>query len=138
MPNNLLTYDAVLHWGLNPGPPALETSTLSLGYRGGNTTICSISYIDPIAYLLKQTNTVLFANCPSTFCARELSSQAACVFSIEILFHILIDWFQIHALFAHSTIDKSCLNLQNNDIFVRFYTLLWIVDALLLVLAQSV
>ena len=22
-------------WGLNPGPPALEASTLPLGYRGG-------------------------------------------------------------------------------------------------------
>ena len=28
-------YDAVLDWGLNPGPPALEASTLPLGYRGG-------------------------------------------------------------------------------------------------------
>ena len=28
-------YDAVLVWGLNPGPPALEVSTLHLGYRGG-------------------------------------------------------------------------------------------------------
>ena len=25
-------YDAVLDWGLNPGPPALEASTLPLGY----------------------------------------------------------------------------------------------------------
>ena len=25
----------VLDWGLNPGPPALEASTLPLGYRGG-------------------------------------------------------------------------------------------------------
>mgnify|MGYP000329024958 CR=1 FL=1 len=30
-----LWYDAVLVWGLNPGRPALETSTLPLGYRGG-------------------------------------------------------------------------------------------------------
>ena len=28
-------YDAVLDWGLNPGPPALEASTITLGYRGG-------------------------------------------------------------------------------------------------------
>ena len=28
-------YDAVLDLGLNPGPPALEASTLPLGYRGG-------------------------------------------------------------------------------------------------------
>ena len=27
--------EAVLDWGLNPGPPALEASTLPLGYRGG-------------------------------------------------------------------------------------------------------
>ena len=32
-----LWYDAVLDWGLNPGPPALEASTLPLGYRGGGT-----------------------------------------------------------------------------------------------------
>ena len=30
-----LWYDVVLDWGLNPGPPALDTSTLPLGYRGG-------------------------------------------------------------------------------------------------------
>ena len=30
-------YDAVLDWGLNPGPPALEASTLPLGYRGGGS-----------------------------------------------------------------------------------------------------
>ena len=30
-----LWYDAVLDWGLNPGPPALEASTLPLGYQGG-------------------------------------------------------------------------------------------------------
>ena len=29
-----LWYDAVLDWGLNPGPPALEASTIPLGYRG--------------------------------------------------------------------------------------------------------
>ena len=29
-----LWYDAVLEWGLNPGPPALDASTLPLGYRG--------------------------------------------------------------------------------------------------------
>ena len=29
-----LWYDAVLDWGLNPGPQALEASTLPLGYRG--------------------------------------------------------------------------------------------------------
>ena len=32
-----LWYDAVLDWGLNPGPPALEASPLPLGYRGGRT-----------------------------------------------------------------------------------------------------
>ena len=34
-PQKDLWYDAVLDWGLNPGPPALEASTLPLGYRGG-------------------------------------------------------------------------------------------------------
>ena len=28
-------YDAVLDWELNPGPPALEASTLPLGFQGG-------------------------------------------------------------------------------------------------------
>ena len=27
-----------LDWGLNPGPPALEASTIPLGYRGGGLT----------------------------------------------------------------------------------------------------
>ena len=31
----MVIYDAVLDWGLNPGPPALEANTLPLGYRGG-------------------------------------------------------------------------------------------------------
>ena len=31
--------EAVLDWGLNPGPPALEASTLPLGYRGGGENI---------------------------------------------------------------------------------------------------
>ena len=30
---NVFWYDAVLDWGLNPGPPAFEASTLPLGYR---------------------------------------------------------------------------------------------------------
>ena len=30
-----LWYDAVLDWGLNPGPPALKASTIPLGYQGG-------------------------------------------------------------------------------------------------------
>ena len=43
---NVLTlwYDAVLDWGLNPGPPALEASTIPLGYRG----ICSYEVIEII------------------------------------------------------------------------------------------
>ena len=32
---NVSCYDAVLDWGLNPGPHALEASTVPLGYRGG-------------------------------------------------------------------------------------------------------
>ena len=32
-------YDAVLDWGLNRGPPALDASTLPLGYRGGGIYI---------------------------------------------------------------------------------------------------
>ena len=30
-----MPYDAVIDWGLNPGPPALKASTIPLGYRGG-------------------------------------------------------------------------------------------------------
>ena len=29
----------VLDWGLNPGPPKLEASTLPLGYQGGGNTL---------------------------------------------------------------------------------------------------
>ena len=39
----ILWYDAVLDLGLNSGPPALETSTLPLGYRRGGIqplTLC--------------------------------------------------------------------------------------------------
>ena len=38
-------YDAVLDWGLNPGPPALEASTLALGYRGGGQCQYNKHYI---------------------------------------------------------------------------------------------
>ena len=34
---NVFWYDAVLDLGLNPEPPALDVSTLPLGYRGGGT-----------------------------------------------------------------------------------------------------
>ena len=30
-----IAFDMVLDWGLNPGPPGLQVSTLPLGYRGG-------------------------------------------------------------------------------------------------------
>jgi len=30
-----LWYDAVIDWLLNPGPPALEASTIPLGYQEG-------------------------------------------------------------------------------------------------------
>ena len=41
-----LWYDAVLDWGLNPGPPALEANTLPLGYQGGGKPgIVLMSYV---------------------------------------------------------------------------------------------
>ena len=40
-----LWYDAVLVRGLNPGPPALEASTLPLGYRGGGEFILSVNNV---------------------------------------------------------------------------------------------
>ena len=33
---NVFGTTQVLDWGLNPGPPALDASTLPLGYRGGD------------------------------------------------------------------------------------------------------
>ena len=46
-----LWYDAVLDWGLNPGPPALEASTIPLGYRGGGDKLN-----DPRDILKRQSN----------------------------------------------------------------------------------
>mgnify|MGYP007133269449 FL=1 len=34
---NVFGMTLVLDWGLNPGPAALEASTIPLGYRGGGT-----------------------------------------------------------------------------------------------------
>ena len=34
-----LWYDAVLDCGLNPGPPALDASTIPLGYQGGGVRL---------------------------------------------------------------------------------------------------
>ena len=39
-------YDAVLDWGLNPEPPALEASTIPLGYRGVCTFNKSLSFTE--------------------------------------------------------------------------------------------
>ena len=36
--------EAVLNWGLNPGAPALEASTLPLGYRGASYYLHIVSY----------------------------------------------------------------------------------------------
>ena len=36
-------YDAILDWGLNPGPTALEASTIPLGYRGGGIIDSDVS-----------------------------------------------------------------------------------------------
>ena len=35
----LVWYDAVLDWELNPGPPALDASTIPLGYQGGGVNL---------------------------------------------------------------------------------------------------
>ena len=50
--------NAVLDWGLNPGPPALDASALPLGYRGGSykpydlefnhTTICVLNVFSEV------------------------------------------------------------------------------------------
>ena len=37
--------------GLNPGPPALETSTIPLGYRGGGNLAKSFTMTDVIPKL---------------------------------------------------------------------------------------
>ena len=44
-------YDAVLDWGLNPGPPALKASTIPLGYRGGGDEILKCPHA--LAYVLQ-------------------------------------------------------------------------------------
>ena len=51
--------DAVLEnvWGLNPGPPALEASTIPLGYRGGGIKINDVQLIlDHIFITLSKTS----------------------------------------------------------------------------------
>ena len=50
-----LKYDAVLDWGLNPGPPALEASTIPLGYRGGDK--CSNRTNMIFSYVINMFNT---------------------------------------------------------------------------------
>ena len=39
-----LCYDAILDWGLNPGPHTLEASTKPLGYRGGGDNIVELKW----------------------------------------------------------------------------------------------
>ena len=46
-----LGYDAVLDWGLNPGPHTLEASIPSLGYRGGGI-FTMIIYINSLPSLM--------------------------------------------------------------------------------------
>ena len=37
---------SLIDWGLNPGPPALEASTVPLGYRGGGSIHTVMMRID--------------------------------------------------------------------------------------------
>ena len=39
MHNREITHRVKTDWGLNPEPPALEASTIPLGYRGGGKRI---------------------------------------------------------------------------------------------------
>ena len=48
----------MLVWGLNPGPPALNASTIPLGYRGGGYFIMSFT-INSYLYLTRNKNTKL-------------------------------------------------------------------------------
>ena len=57
-----ITSDAVLDWGLNPGPPALDANTLPLGYRrGGARRFEKTSY-------LKLAFVIAACFIPSDFC----------------------------------------------------------------------
>ena len=60
-------YDTVLVWGLNPGPPALEASTIPLGYLGGGHVYLKVrkSRITlPTVYLLSQICTLKSPDTP--------------------------------------------------------------------------
>ena len=39
---NVFLYDAVIDYGFNPVAPALDASTLPLGYRGGGMAVRSL------------------------------------------------------------------------------------------------
>ena len=41
-----------LDWGLNPGPPALEASTIPLGYRGGGYVWVCLTALDVKCYIM--------------------------------------------------------------------------------------
>ena len=47
----ITSYNAVLDWGLNPRPPALKTSTISLGYRGGGVLFVFSSILKKVLFL---------------------------------------------------------------------------------------
>ena len=66
---NVFWYDAILDWGLNPGPPALDTSTLPLGYLGGGPRLGFEPGTSPTRYqhsttrlLRRQLNLMVFWN----------------------------------------------------------------------------
>ena len=70
-----LWYDAFLVGGLNPGPPALEASTLLLGYRGGGY----FNY-----------ETIQRGECKMVLSAIELNNQNSSVFTDQFVhLHIL-------------------------------------------------
>ena len=56
--------EAVLDWGLNQRPPALDASTLPLGYRGGGlmNMFCIIKYLNTSMYLPKQLTVIVQFN----------------------------------------------------------------------------
>ena len=49
----------VLDWGLNSGPPALEASTIPLGYRGGGQLESELKLyggdLQPVVYEVDRT-----------------------------------------------------------------------------------
>mgnify|MGYP007091386324 CR=1 FL=1 len=101
-------YDTVLDWGLNPGPPTLDASTLPLGYRGGECSLLSLAFLQIEIYLVIAINTCLIF---AIYIDQSCNSLYTLLYNgtIIILYRPNCYWEKIPHFFFWSFLAISCI-----------------------------